>query len=137
MNLVDEVGIISHIFSDKTGTLTQNVMQFRKCSIGGVNYGHGTTEMGLARLKRLGLPLPPNAAKGGSEASGANKVVNFDGPELFAALNGDAGAAQQTLARDFFLHLALCHTVVAETVGNDKRLSAAVRIHPTGALSAL
>ena len=39
-----------------------------------------------------------------------------------------AGAAQQTLARDFFLHLALCHTVFAETVGHDKRLSAAVRI---------
>ena len=39
-----------------------------------------------------------------------------------------AGAAQQTLARDFFLHLALYHTVFAETVGHDKRLSAAVRI---------
>ena len=35
-------------------------MQFRKCSIAGVSYGKGTTEMGLARLKRLGLPLPPN-----------------------------------------------------------------------------
>ena len=30
---------MSHIFSDKTGTLTCNVMDFRKFSVGGVSYG--------------------------------------------------------------------------------------------------
>lgn len=30
---------VSHIFSDKTGTLTCNVMDFRKFSVGGVSYG--------------------------------------------------------------------------------------------------
>ena len=29
---------VEYIFSDKTGTLTQNVMAFKKCSIGGVSY---------------------------------------------------------------------------------------------------
>ena len=125
MTLVDEAGIISHIFSDKTGTLTQNIMQFRKCSINGTNYGRGTTEMGLARLKRLGLPLPPQPVAKDGAASSANKVVNFEGPELHAALHGEVGEEQQRKCRDFFLHLALCHTVVAETVGNDRRLSAA------------
>ena len=51
-------------------------MQFRKCSIAGVGYGKGTTEMGLARLKRLGLPLPEGGAKEGAQS--ANKVVNFE-----------------------------------------------------------
>lgn len=32
-------GQIEVIFSDKTGTLTRNVMEFRRCSIGGVVYG--------------------------------------------------------------------------------------------------
>ena len=52
-------------------------------------------------------------------------MVNFEGPELHAALNGESGEDQKRKCRDFFLHLALCHTVVAETVGNERRLSAA------------
>eukprot|EP00834_Sanchytrium_tribonematis_P000588 NODE_11_length_54881_cov_1.430718.p1 type:complete len:1398 gc:universal NODE_11_length_54881_cov_1.430718:23603-19410(-) len=35
----DDLGQIQFIFSDKTGTLTQNVMEFRRCSINGVAYG--------------------------------------------------------------------------------------------------
>jgi len=37
-NLNEELGQIKYVFSDKTGTLTRNVMEYKKCSIAGIMY---------------------------------------------------------------------------------------------------
>ena len=49
--------MVNTILSDKTGTLTRNIMEFFKCSIGGISYGQGATESERANSRRSGLAL--------------------------------------------------------------------------------
>jgi phospholipid-transporting ATPase len=85
-DLVEELGQVSFVFSDKTGTLTRNVMEFKKCCIADQVFGGG--ERGDSVKGVAGDPTPYQIVENRSSSDPLRRDIE-----------------------QFFLSLALCHSV--------------------------
>ncbi|KAK4782668.1 hypothetical protein SAY86_007042 [Trapa natans] len=122
-NLNEELGQIDTILSDKTGTLTCNSMEFIKCSIAGVAYGRGETEVERAVAGRH-KDSDVESFEIYTDASGHGQVVdthsytrhvkgfNFEDERI---MHGQwVNEPNHGIIQKFFQVLAICHTVIPE-----------------------
>jgi phospholipid-translocating ATPase len=144
-NLPEELGRVEYLLTDKTGTLTQNDMAFKKLHLGNVLFARDSLEdvrsyasTAFAGSAAPPTPAPPAAGPVGdpSRVPGAGgAAAGFTSPVLAAgAGRGDVMAASPAIGggrrihaqvRDALLAIALAHSVTPVDDGGQRSYQAA------------
>ena len=103
--LIEELGQVDIVFSDKTGTLTQNSMEFKKCLVRETIYGDNWIQYAKHSLD---LVKEKKHINGDTKAY---DIINGDNLEYPAVINSNPEKAKLI---EFFFVASVCHSALAE-----------------------
>ncbi|XP_050428508.1 phospholipid-transporting ATPase ID [Adelges cooleyi] len=109
-SLNEELGQIQYIFSDKTGTMTKNIMTFNKCSINGTVYGNQDETRYGKSLDMIKVGPPPVDFSWNPYYE--HDFLWYDQTLVEAARQKPTDEGTENVVLTFFELLALCHTIM-------------------------
>ncbi|OEU23504.1 putative phospholipid-translocating P-type ATPase, partial [Fragilariopsis cylindrus CCMP1102] len=115
--IVTDLGQIQYIFTDKTGTLTQNVMRFKRCSIG-TGFG-GVDSNGDGNGDGDGHPFHPTKQVLVGQIHINDSNNNGDVSTSDNGLHLETSKGMTFNAELFLRVMSLCHTVVNDEKSAD------------------
>ena len=148
--IVTDLGLVEYIFSDKTGTLTSNIMEFKRCSVDGHTFGMPMSKSAPQVEQQNGDNVDTELVSDSAHplknllASSASPFCLSSVAESNASDDHssglECGIEKLTFNAEMFLRvMSICHTVVVEKDTEesepDKTTNGSIRKKPWGSRS--